>query len=433
MRISTRWWWIIIVFAIFTTILAYFILNKLPTKYSVSTKIFVSTSTSSAIANVYNDAPYTDRAVKTIMVLLSSRPVLESLSSASGINTEDLNKVITSRYITGTQLIEIEIVTDDPNQAVNLGAAIPTTLETFLDSIQKDTDAKDRIKISVAEPVGQAEVLPKFNTEKGTIIFILGLFLAYLILLLIDYFDKSIKNEKDLEQFDLKHLGNFGLLKNVHKDFKAIFDKQNSPAAETIREVRTNIEYLKEKNKLATIAITSANSQEGKTLFIASLALMLGESGKKVVIVDSDLRSPSIHKLLKINNEKGMSDFLKDKAKIEDIIKKTVFDNLWLIPAGNIMPNASELLSDTKIEKLKKWLVKHVDYIIFDTPPIGVISDAANIARFTDGAIIVIEKDRTNEEDLRKVIRALKNVGAKILGAVITKVKAKKSYKNKLY
>ncbi|MDD3773734.1 MAG: polysaccharide biosynthesis tyrosine autokinase [Patescibacteria group bacterium] len=422
-EIIKKWWWLIIIFSAITAIITYFLIQKLPPSYATKTKIFISTTSNQAIANIY-DAPYADRAIKTVLSLIYNQPLIEELAQNNNMTSEQMKKAIRAENLPGTQIIEITVTSHNPNQIMTIANTLPVVLDSFLLEVQKGTDSKNIIKTSVAEQATTTKQVSLSHLEIAFLVFLASLFLSYFIIWLIDYFDKTIKDKNDLKKLHIKHLGNFGLFKGVNQDLKAILDKQNSLAAETIREVRANIEYLKEKDKLATIAITSANSREGKSLFTASLALMLGESGKKVVVIDGDLRSPSAHKLLKINNEQGLSDYLKDKERIEKIIKKTVFDNLWLIPAGRIVPNASELLSAPKIEKLKKWLSKHVDYIIFDTPPIGIISDSAAIARSSDGAIVIAERGRTSFTDIINVKSSLANIGANILGVVLTKVPA---------
>ena len=190
-----------------------------------------------------------------------------------------------------------------------------------------------------------------------------------------------------------------------------------------LREIKTNITYFQANKNVKTIAVSSANTHEGKTIFISNLALMLAEAGKKVVLVDADFRSPFVNRIYKIENGKGFAEFLSG-APLEDLVVKSPFENLFILTAGETASNTtSELLSDDKLNVLKTTLLKNFDYILIDTPPLKAISDAAVISTVCDGTVIIVQKERTTEDDLTHVAEALSKVGSKILGVVMTGVK----------
>lgn len=420
-----KFWWLILLFVVVIVGLAYFPLRNIPATYSTTTKIFVSSSSSSALADIY-DAPYADRAVKTILALVGNSEIIKDLSQQTGWEEKTLKKSIKSKNLVGTQIIELNIKGQDQDLIVQTAELYPEILSSYLLGIQNDTAEKDRIKITVAEAPDQVKQVSLDLWEYLVIIGLVSLILVTEIIYLIERYDSSIKEESEFEDLGIEHLGSFGILKE-EKGSVVVTDKHNSHAAEMLREIRTNITSL-DKNKAKTIVVTSANPKEGKTIFVSSLGILLSESGKKVIIVDADLRSPFVHKVFKMPNKVGFADFLTDKAERKDIIHKTDFDNLFIITAGGKLDNPSEKLNEEKIIELKKWLFEiGVDYIFFDSPPLGLITDSAQIAKLVDGAIIVTENEKTKKEDIRKVKEALDKAGAKILGSVLTKVRDNKN------
>lgn len=423
--LAANYWWLIILFVGVALGLGYFFIKDIPPTFSTTTKVFVSSSSSSALADIY-DAPYADRAAKTVLALINNGVTIRELSESTGWEQESLKKSIKSKNLVGTQIIELKVTGQDRDLILQTARLYPETLSRYLLDVQGDTSEKDRIKIKVAEPADKALQVSLVLWEYLAIIGIISLAIVIFIIYLVEIYDSSIMEESEFSDLGIEHLGSFGILSG-NKGSVVVTDKKNSHAAEMLREIRTNITSL-DKSKAKSIVVTSANPREGKTVFVSSLGILLSESGKKVIIVDADLRSPFVHKVFQLTNKSGLADFLIGKAEVKDIVNKTDFDNLFIVTAGSKLENPSDKLDEEKIIELKKSLLElGADYIFFDSPPLGLITDAAQIAKLVDGTIIAAEKERTKKADIKKVKESLEKAGAKILGSVLTKVKDNKN------
>lgn len=208
-----------------------------------------------------------------------------------------------------------------------------------------------------------------------------------------------------------------------------------SLSAEAYRLLRTNLEYSSIDKSLKSIVLTSTEAGEGKSTVAGNLAIILGESGKKVILIDSDLRKPSLHKKFKVSNELGLTDYLIGKCKLIDILKK-IDDNVIVIPSGNKAPNPAEIIASKSMEELIKTLTEKidVDYIIIDTPPVKHVADAVALAGKCDGTIVIVKSGLTKAKDLTNVLRELEKVRANIIGTVLNGVQRnKKDYYNYYY
>ena len=197
--------------------------------------------------------------------------------------------------------------------------------------------------------------------------------------------------------------------------------KPKSSIAEAYREIRSNIEFSNLDKELKVISITSSMQNEGKSTIIANLAVSFAKLDKKVLIIEGDLRSPSVHRMFNISNINGLTDILLDKKKFSECIHCTEIENLHILTCGPIPTNPSEVLSSKKIRQFIDGLREHYDYIFIDAPPIGVVTDAGIIANYIDGCIFVVGSGEIDIEMAKISKEKLEKVGANILGVVLNK------------
>jgi capsular exopolysaccharide synthesis family protein len=194
---------------------------------------------------------------------------------------------------------------------------------------------------------------------------------------------------------------------------------------EAIKTLRTNIQFT--GRNIKCIVLTSCFPNEGKSDVAFQLAKELGNIGKKVVLVDADIRKSTFASRYRIGRPvKGLSHYLCGTLEVDGICYQTNYDNLDIIFAGSLVPNPSELLEEPALEELIQYLRDHYDYILFDTPPIADMADAAIVAKWCDGAIMVIEDGRVSYRIAQKAKKKLAQTGCKLLGAVLNKVDIKK-------
>lgn len=194
---------------------------------------------------------------------------------------------------------------------------------------------------------------------------------------------------------------------------------------ESYKTARTNIAYSVIKKGCKKISFTSTNKSEGKTVTSVNVAIALAQQvNTKVVIIDCDLRRPQVHNALSVEATPGITNYLNGECTKSDIVKPTNVSNLFAVTYGAIPPNPSELLASDLMSDFVAELEAEFDYIIFDTPPIGVVIDAMPILKASDGVVLVVKHNQTTYPALKKVVGVLERNEAKILGIIVNSVEA---------
>lgn len=209
-----------------------------------------------------------------------------------------------------------------------------------------------------------------------------------------------------------------------------MFIVENEPrsiAAESYRTLRTNIQYSSFDKEYRTIVITSSEPGEGKSTTSGNLAISLSQGEKKVVLIDCDLRKPTMHKRFKLSNVKGLSDIIVGKTDVTSVLQK-YNDNLAIITSGKIPPNPAEMIGSKSMNALLEALKKVFDYIILDTPPVQAVTDAQILANKADATILVIRAEKTKKDSINNSLNLLKKVNANVIGTVLNGVDMKERH-----
>lgn len=197
-----------------------------------------------------------------------------------------------------------------------------------------------------------------------------------------------------------------------------------NPGAEAYRVIRTGIQFAQAGKELQTIALTSCTPNEGKSTTIANLAVVLTQAGKSVLLIDCDMRNPTVHKNFNLSNKVGLSSCISMGTALSDAVQKTSIEGLYALTGGVIPPNPSELLGSEQMKNVLQRAKEQYDYVLIDTPPVMPVTDALIVSRFVDGMILVIASAEVKVEMARDVKNQLVNAGANILGVVLNKVRS---------
>lgn len=224
--------------------------------------------------------------------------------------------------------------------------------------------------------------------------------------------------------------------------YKELIVKEDpkSPISEIFRTLRTNIQFTNTKNKLQSLLVTSTIAGEGKSWISANLAATFAQAGKKVIILDADMRKGRQYRIFDVSPRPGLSNYLSgvtenDKeVDLADYVQETEIENLFVIPAGNVPPNPSELLVSESMLHLLEKLKEICDIVIIDGPPTQLVTDSLILARIADSTVIIAEGNKTKKESLRRIVANIQKVGGKIAGVVLNKMKiSSKKYEQTYY
>ena len=201
-----------------------------------------------------------------------------------------------------------------------------------------------------------------------------------------------------------------------------------SPVSETFRTLRTNIQFMNSNIKLRTLLVTSTVPGEGKSWVTSNLAVTFAQAGKRVVLIDADMRTGRLYTIFKVQPRPGLSNYLSkysdesNHLDLNDYVVPTEVENLYIMPAGNVPPNPSELLVTRQMRNLLDELKRKVDLIIIDSTPCKLVTDSIILSRMVDSTMIVSAHNETRKDDLERVVRDIKNVGGRVIGVVYNKL-----------
>ncbi|WP_430408609.1 polysaccharide biosynthesis tyrosine autokinase [Kordia sp.] len=270
--------------------------------------------------------------------------------------------------------------------------------------IAKVSNVSDIKVIDKARDLGQAAIAP--NTQKNfTVALFLGALLPLLFVFLTTILDNNIHTPDDLkENSNIPILGIIGRSKTINN--LAVFNSPKSSVAESFRGIRSSLQYIYkdlDKNKSKTVMVTSSVSGEGKTFCSINIASVFSLMGKKTVLVGLDLRKPKIFDDFEITNDIGAVNYLIGQKTLEEVVQSTKYENLDIITSGPIPPNPSELLISQQMEKFMAELHENYDYVILDTPPLGLVSDAVDLIKYVDATMYLVRQEYTKKAMLNVI------------------------------
>ncbi len=260
---------------------------------------------------------------------------------------------------------------------------------------------------------------------------IAGLILSVAVVFLLEYLDDTIKDADDAQRLlNLSTLGAITRIANVHNlaDSLITLKHPRSPIAEAYRVLRTNLRFSGIENPSGALLVTSSGPGEGKTTTAANLAVALAQGGKRVILIDTDLRRPTIHKIFGLQNEVGLSSmFFEDGTLVENVLQPTSVEGLSVITSGPIPPNPAEVLDSKQMGNILVNLRGQADMLILDSPPTLAVADASILGSRCSGAIMVVDSGRTRTDVSRRAIETLHKTNVKILGVVLNRLSTRRA------
>ena len=297
--------------------------------------------------------------------------------------------------------------------------------------ILKASNTPDNEILDVARMEGTRKIAPR-TSMNYLVALIIGLLIPALYLFLKDYFNVSITDRKDVEK-----LTRYPIVGQVAQTSDTnplvVINSPKSPIAESFRSIRTNIEFLTQGKSKSTILVTGDMQSIGKTFNSINIASIYAFYGKKTILLGFDMRKPKLFQEFGLNNNVGISSFLSNKEPFENIIQTAPqVSNLDIITSGPIPPNPAELIASEKCDEFFKLLKEKYDYIIIDTPPLGLVTDAFLLMRFADVKLFIVRQGVTNKNIFGSIIKDLEDRGIDA-SIVINGIQTNKGYYGKRY
>jgi polysaccharide biosynthesis transport protein len=266
------------------------------------------------------------------------------------------------------------------------------------------------------------------NVPQGVILGMgLGLLLGIALVILLEFLDSTVTSQTEIEErLGLTFLGFMpSVREGVHEPGDVDLQTHRDPkslTSECVRGIRTNILFMSPDKPFRRMLVTSSSPQEGKSTTVINLAIAMAQSGSKVLVIDTDMRRPRLHKAFGVPNDLGVSSLVVGEGSIDDAVKATEVPQVFVLPCGPIPPNPAELLHTKAFADLLESLGKRFDRIILDSPPVGAVADAVVLATQVDGVVMVLKAGKTHRDMAMRTVRALKDVKAPLYGAVLNAV-----------
>ncbi|MFB2555290.1 polysaccharide biosynthesis tyrosine autokinase [Herbiconiux liangxiaofengii] len=428
-RVLRKGWIFIVALSLLgVAIGAAYSLTKTP-DYQATSKVFVSVQSSGSVSELTQGGTFAQSQVKSFADIVTTPVVLQPVIASLGLQTDvnQLARRVTATSPIDTVIVEITAVDSDPRQAAEIANAVASSFQnTVSNLVPVNAEGIEPVKITVLQQatVPRSPFTPNvpLNIAFGGLI---GLALGIGAAVLRETLDTRVRNERDVEQItDAPIIGGVAFDSRTTQNPLVVKDDPRSPRAESFRTLRTNLQFLNVGSERSFV-ITSSIPGEGKSTSAANLAIVIALSGQRVLLVDADLRKPKVAAYLGLEGGAGLTDVLVGRAQPTDVIQRWGETNLYVLPAGRIPPNPSELLGSKAMVSLIQSFEKSFDTILFDAPPLLPVTDAAILANNTTGALLMVAAGRAHKAQVRGAITALANVGAKVAGVVMTMVPTK--------
>ncbi|MBS9375460.1 polysaccharide biosynthesis tyrosine autokinase [Rhodococcus sp. B50] len=394
-------------------------------QYEAKTRLFVSTSSGASVQEIYQGNLFSQQRVTSYTELLEGTTLSQRTLDKLGLgdlSAVDLAGKVTASSTPDTVLIDTAVTDESPERARDLANALSDEFVVMARELETPEDGGPptaRVVVEQYAATPSSPVTPK-TTRNVALGLAVGLLLGIALAVLRDRLDNTIKDRNAVE--DIAGTGVVGVIpldKARHEEPAIVFADANSGDAEAYREMRTNLQFLEVDNPPRAIVITSSLPSEGKTTTAVNTALVLAEAGHSVVLVEADLRRPRVTKYLGTLGDAGLSTVLANQASLEDVLQPTRFDGMWVLAAGGLPPNPSELLGSAHAREVIEDLRSRFDYVIIDAPPLLPVTDAAILTSIADGALLIARYGKTTREQFARAVGNLRAVNAPVLGTIL--------------
>jgi len=421
-------WFVIVLLALVGAGWGYHQVSQLTPTYRSTSKVFVSLTRGDTVAELVQGSTYTQNLVASFAQLATMPVVLDPVIKDLGLDTtaKSLAGVVQADALLDVVIIEISASSTDPEQAADIANAVAAQLsKTVRDVTPTTTTGGPSVNMTIVSQAAPARFPYSPNKKLGIAKpALIGTALGAALALLASRLDTRLRSAKDFPKPERPVLGQIAYDRRLRKlGPRAILANRHGGLAEAYRRLRTNLQFVNASVPVGTVLVTSSVPGEGKSTTAVSLALAMAEKRKRVLLVDADLRRPSVARLCGLEGAVGLSTILVGEATIADVAHPWGLDSLDVIPAGAIPPNPSQLVDSDAMERFLSAASTDYDFVILDTPPVLSLTDAAVLAKRTDGTIVVAGCRKVRRAQLVETLGTLDAIGVNIVGLVANGVR----------
>jgi len=398
----------------------------MPKAYTATTRVFFAVSGDS-VSDLAQGSSFAEKQMASFAEVATSPKVLDQVVEQLGLNTTavDLAGSIEASVPVDTVIIEIAATDPNPRRAARIANAVGTELAKAAgDLTPRREDGSEAVRASTLA-VAQVPTSPSSpNIPRNLAVgLILGLLLGVGVAVLRKLLDTKIRSEHDVRALTVSPiLGVVAFDQAVPRHPIILRDEPLAAPSEAVRRLRTNLQFIDVADRPKSIVISSSVPAEGKSTIALNLAVSLADTGARIILVDADLRRPSVAEYVGIEGNVGLTTVLIGRADVEDVVQPLGTTTLDILPSGQIPPNPSELLGSPAMSGLLDRLTASYDMVLLDSPPLLPVTDAAVLAKMAGGALVVVGADRIHRPQLEESLGSLQTAGAHVLGIVVNKI-----------
>lgn len=427
LRILRKHWFTVLALTLLATLGAAAFTRQQQPVYAATTQLFVSVGGSQTdISELQQGSTFTQQRVKSYADVVTSPVVAQGVIDKLDLpySASELAKRVTVTNPLDTVLLDITVNDSNPRRAADIANAVASEFPKLVAQLETPAGRViSPVKVSVTQQAGvpEAPVSPRLplNLALGLLV---GLGLGIAAAVLRDQMNTTVGDVAEIEKATGSvPLGVVPFDKSTDKQ-PLVRDDEFTGRAEAFRTLRTNLQFADVDNPPRRLVVTSALPSEGKSTTACNLALTLALSGARVILVDGDLRKPSVGHYLGIDSAAGLTNVLAGQHELADVVVGFQRDTLAVLPSGPTPPNPSELLGSQHMAALLDTLAAEYDVVVIDAAPLLPVTDAAVLSALADGAVLVVRHGRTRREEMERALQALAAVNAKLLGTVMNGV-----------
>jgi capsular exopolysaccharide synthesis family protein len=431
LRAVQKRWWLVLGATAAAVGIAVTVTLLTPPKYAATLTFFISTR-GTEVTQAFQGGQFAQQRVKSYVDVLTSNRLAQAVVADGTINldAETVQSEITAQVVPDTVLVEATVTDGDRARALRLAQSLAIQFPLLISKIETPPGSKiPTVGVQIiAEPRladGPVSPQPLRNAGLGVA---LGLIIGVGAAALRESLDTTIRSPESLAAAAGAPALCAIPLDGTAKTSPLITEgSARSSRAEAMRQLRTNLQFVEVDRPLRSLVVSSAVPGEGKSTTACNLGIAFAEAGKRVIIVDADLRRPMVAEYFGLEGAAGLTNVLAGQAGVRDVIQPWGNNSLWVLPSGYIPPNPSELLGSDNMADLLTALTSSFDMVIIDTPPLLPVTDAAVMGAVADGCLLVSRHGKTTTTQVATATGALAAVGAKLHGCVLNMSPARRS------